>query len=200
VSTRNRISRAPAAFVLVLAAAGPLAAQQPFAAPVALSGEIVAQPTEREKQVVPSDTANEFTKKSSALAVAFGYLIPGGGQIYSEKYGKGKARTADRRRTHARPTCGPSRFGARAPLLIDRWQRGRTEETSFRRDRVVVTLGGRCRRVRLPRTTRASALGRGSIPRRPPRANVRIHRRIAARMHSRSRVVVVTIQPAKSCG
>jgi hypothetical protein len=90
VSTRNSIPRALAAFVLVLAA-DPLAAQQAFTPPAGVNGEIVAQAVEREKQVVPSDTGDGFTKKSGAVAVGFGYLIPGGGQIYTAKYGKGIA-------------------------------------------------------------------------------------------------------------
>jgi hypothetical protein len=92
VSTKRSISRALPALALVFAAARPLAAQQRLASgaePPEPPTSIVVPVKEDATRDVPSDTTARFTRKDGAVGVAAGFLIPGGGQFYSAKYGKG---------------------------------------------------------------------------------------------------------------
>jgi TM2 domain-containing membrane protein YozV len=91
VSTKHRSYRAFAAFalVLVLAPVRSLIAQQSLASGVRVNREISLQVAERASQGVQSDTTEVFPLKSETMAATWSELVPGGGQFYAGKPGKG---------------------------------------------------------------------------------------------------------------
>ena len=93
MSTQNRIRRAFAAFALVVAfvPARPLVAQQLLAPAVEVNSQVSVQPDQHATLEVPSDSAGGFTKRYGAIGMALGLYIPGAGQIYAGRYGKGLA-------------------------------------------------------------------------------------------------------------
>jgi TM2 domain-containing membrane protein YozV len=91
VSTQNSLHRTVAAFTLalVLVPARPLVAQQSFASGAQMSRAFSVRTAERGSQAVQSDTMEVFPLKSEAMAATWSQLVPGGGQFYAGKPGKG---------------------------------------------------------------------------------------------------------------